>query len=165
MTQTILYFCWNGFQTSETMNPQFVGYQLKKSCKVRNFYTLQSEKEDSFSSNSSDCCINELWKPTKWGISLITSNLRKLSSAFVMRSDSSDCSTLWHEKHAKWGIFFDILQSEEFAIFNAIRDSSDCRISCMMKATIWGRLWNQLLVSMPYSYWYKLFNTFVELGF
>ena len=56
-------------------------------------------------------------------------------------------------KHAKWGILLDILQSEEFVIFNVISDSSDCRISCMIKATIWGRLWNQLLVSMSYRYW------------
>ena len=155
-----------GFQSSETMIPQFVGFHQWKSCKVRNFsYNLQSEEEGYFYSNSSDSRIFVLWKPTKWGIYLITSNLRKFNLAFILGSDSSDCSILLLKKHAKWGIFFDILQSEEFAIFNAIRHSSYCRISCMIKATIWGRLWNQLLVSMSYRYWYKLFYTFVVVIF
>ena len=55
---------------------------------------------------------------------------------FILKSDSPDYSILLHEKYTKWGIFFDILQSEEFAIFNAIRDSSDSRISCMIEAAI-----------------------------
>ena len=38
-----------------------------------------------------------------------------------------------HEKHAKWGILFDILQTEEFEASNAIWDSSDCRISNVIK--------------------------------
>ena len=54
----------------------------------------------------------------------------------ILRSDSSDCSILLHENHANLGIFFDILQPEKFVIFKAIRDSSDCRISNMIKATI-----------------------------
>ena len=164
LLKTILYFHWNRFQSNKTMIPQFVGFHLQKTCKVRNFYALQSEEEDQFSSNSSDCRINGLPKLTKWGISLITSNLRKHSSVFILKWDSSDCSILLLEKHGKWGIFFTIQQSEEFAIFNAIRDSSDYKISNMIKATIWGRLWNQLLVSMSYRYWYKLFYTFVEVG-
>ena len=115
-----------GLQAIETMIPQFVGFHPWKSYKVRNFsYNLQSEEEGSFYSNSSDGRIYVLWKPTKWGTSLITSKLRKLSLPFTLKSDSSDCSILLHEKHAKWGIFFDILQTEEFEASNAIWDSNE----------------------------------------
>ena len=116
-------FSWNSFQTIETMIPQSEGFHLQKSCKDRNFYILQSEEEDSFSSNSSDCRINELCKPIKWGVSLITSNMRKLGLVFILRSDSSDSSILCHKKHANWGTFFEILQSEELEsafIINAL---------------------------------------------
>ena len=148
------------------MIPQLVGFYPWESYKMRNFsYNLQSEEQGYFNSDSSDSRIEVLWKTTIWGISLITSNLRKLSLVFTWKSDSSDCSVLLHEKHVKWGIFFDILQSEEFTIFSNIVDSSDCRISHLIKATNWGRLWNQLLASMPCRYWYKLFYIFVNVGF
>ena len=81
------------YQWSEAVVPQFAGFQPWKSYKVRNlYYNLRSEEVYYFYSNSSDCRIYFLWKPTKWGISLINSKLRMLNLPFILKSDSSDCS-------------------------------------------------------------------------
>ena len=73
-------------------------------------------------------------KPTKWGISLITFNLRKrqLSSQIQI---PQIVGFGFAQKHAKWGILFDFLQSEEFSVLSSVSDSSDCRIKSMTKAT------------------------------
>ena len=73
-------------------------------------------------------------KPTKWGISLITFNLRKRSLSSQIQIPQI-VGFGFAQKHAKWGILFDFLQSEEFAVFSSVSDSSDCRIKSMIKAT------------------------------
>ena len=137
LIKTVLYFRLSDFLVKLNDDSSFCRILSMNNQQSEEFLSNhQSEEDDSFYSIpqiEGFCSCENLQKQ---GIFLITSNLRKLNMVFILKSDSSECSILLHKKYTKWGIFFDILQSEEFAIFNAIRDSPDCRISFMLKATI-----------------------------
>ena len=95
---------------------------------------------------SSDCRILFHKKPTEWGISFISSNLRNIRSTIQFQIPQI-VGFLCARKPTEWGIFFAFHQSEEYSEFHSTSDSSDCSVSNMTKATNWGSLKN---VSLAY---------------
>ena len=88
-------------------------------------------------------------KPTKWGISLITFNLRKTLFSIeitIPQIAGFNCT----KNHANWGICSNNLHSEEYLVFISSLDSSDCMI-LMHQKTYRVRNFFDFLQSEEYS--------------